>query len=62
MPGRLSPVYEILAILFAFVCCLCFVSIFSDPNDELSLLCCVLETVIIVKADMICFEFNMHDS
>ena len=49
-PDARAPDCEILAFLFAFVCCLCFVSIFSDPNDELSLLCCVLETVIIVEA------------
>ena len=49
-PDARAPDCESLAFLFVFVCCLCFVSIFSDPNDELSLLCCVLETVIIVKA------------
>ena len=49
-PDARAPECEILAFLCVFVCCSCFVSIFSYPNDELSLLCCVLETVIIVKA------------
>ena len=49
-PDAGAPECEILAFLCVFVCFSCFVSIFSDPNDELSLFCCVLETVIIVKA------------
>ena len=47
--GRHDPLCETLAFMFTILCCLYVVSVLSNPNDELSLLCCVLETMITTK-------------